>query len=114
MGSLSDNYACADAALEPLCLDAVPEAARGIADPSYTPEQWIEIAETQAAIHRWLKSLPERDRVLLERLFWAEETQADIARSLKVSRAAVCKHVSRLIRDGRATLGIFRNSSLLH
>jgi DNA-directed RNA polymerase specialized sigma24 family protein len=113
MGSLSDNFAYADAALEPLPIDSVAADAAAITDPTYTPEQWCEVTQTQTAIQTWMQTLSDRDRRLLERLFWSDETQADIARSLQVSRAAISKHMSRITHAARVRLAPYRNSLLL-
>ncbi len=118
---LADNYAYANPFLEPISLDALAvrdaddaEAlVHTIADPAPDGEELVERAEARSAIHRFLGTLRPRDREVVQRIFWNDESQADVARVLRVSGAAISKRMSRIAERGRDALAMLRESVLL-
>jgi DNA-directed RNA polymerase specialized sigma24 family protein len=64
------------------------------------------------AVRIFLARLSERQRDLLVRIFWNEETQAEAARALGISEAAVSKSLSKILATGRKRLSRFRNTRL--
>jgi DNA-directed RNA polymerase specialized sigma subunit len=120
MRSLTDDYCLCSVYYEPLSLEslAVPygdEAALEypIEDPSADVEALIERVFDFGLIRDFVLGLKPREQQLLYRLFWSEDTQADIARDMKISGAAVCKAVKRIIEQGRVALAPLRQSAFL-
>lgn len=121
MRSLTDQYAYANPLLEPVSLDGpsasgkdARDAALALRDESCDPEQQIELAQTRHAIRKWMAKLSARDRDLLERLFWEDEMQADVARAMCVSRSAISQQMTRITKRGRSELKPLRDSLVLH
>jgi RNA polymerase sigma factor (sigma-70 family) len=56
-------------------------------------------------VERFLHALPPPDRSLITRLYWQDETLADIARSLGVTRQTLHARVRRLLASARTTIG---------
>jgi DNA-directed RNA polymerase specialized sigma24 family protein len=121
LGSVSDHYAYADVIREPLSLDSpvtpgdidAPTEAAMLADDAFDLQYVLEWAQAEQSIDRWLATLKPRDRDLIERVFWDDQLQADVARDLGVSRAAITKRMNRIARDGRTTLAPLRDCVLL-
>jgi DNA-directed RNA polymerase specialized sigma24 family protein len=121
MRSQADPYSYANAFVEPMSLDtlAVADEDDGkaltvpIADRASDAEEQLEFAQVQAAIRYFIDGLDARDRALIERVFWNGERQADVARALCLSGAAISKRMSRIVERGRIALGFLRRSWLL-
>lgn len=73
-----------------------------------TPDDLIEADDLAAAVSRFMAGLTPRERYLVERLYWRGETQAEVARTLGVSRMAVCKASNKILARGRASLAAYR------
>src|SRR5207247_2417674 len=84
-----------------------------IPDPDVDLELHVELAEVQSAIAGFLQTLEPRDREFVERVFWNDESQADIARAFNVSGAAISKRMGRIAQRGRIALAHLRGSQLL-
>ena len=84
-----------------------------IADPAVDIEQWLERAEAQAIISRFLDTLDARDRAVVKEIFWNGTSQADIARAFHVSGAAISKRLSRIAARGQVALACLRDSAVL-
>lgn len=83
-----------------------------ICDPAADVEAAIERRETVVALARFLKGLSPRDQMIVRRLFWTSESQAEVARSLHVSRMAICKALRKILERGREELADFSCGSL--
>ncbi len=118
---LMNNYAYANPFLNPVSLDAlaVPDPddstvlTHPVADPAVDIEHDFELTRIQSAIGVFLRTLDLRDREIVVRVFWLEETQAAVAKRMRISGAAVSKRLSRVEAKGRATLAALRHSVLL-
>lgn len=62
-----------------------------------------------AAVQHFISSLNDREREIAMRLFWDDESQAEIGRSLGVSRMAICKVTNKLLARGRTALAPYRD-----
>lgn len=122
MRSLTDDYCLCSTYLEPLSLEslAVPDGdghetafEYPIKDPSADVETLVERVLDFGLIRDFVLGLKPREQELVYRLFWTDEKQADIARDMKISGAAVCKAVKRIIEQGRVALAPLRQSALL-
>jgi|SRR5271166_3804302 len=118
---LVDHYAYANPFLEPVSLDAlvVPDTddvsvlTHPIPDPAVDLEHQYELTWVQATISAFLGTLGPRDRELVRRVYWEDESQAAVARSFRVSAAAISKRMARIEAKGRIALAVLRNSALL-
>lgn len=68
------------------------------------PDEQIAQAEGFAAVHAFVNGLPERDQLIVKRLFWFGHTQTQIAADLGLSKMAISKAVARICRQGRSIL----------
>src|SRR5262249_21185603 len=84
-----------------------------IVDRAPDAEERVEFAQVQAAVQHFIDGLDARDRTLIERVFWNGERQADVARALALSGAAVSKRMTRIMQRGQTALGFLRQSWLL-
>jgi len=62
---------------------------------------------SEAAVRQFVQDLPERKRRIVESVFWDGKSQADVARALGISRAAVNKHLESIFQLGRQKLHAF-------
>jgi DNA-directed RNA polymerase specialized sigma24 family protein len=121
MRSQADPYSYANPFVEPTSLDALAVADEDdgeaiilpVADHTPDAEEQLEFARVQVAIQNFIDGLDARDRTLIERVFWEDERQADVARALSVSGAAISKRMTRIMQRGQIALGFLRHSSLL-
>ncbi len=117
-----DNYAYANPFLEPRSLESLAvrdeddreAVAYPVVDLSADVERRVELSETRSAISAFIRDLSSRDRELVQRIFWQGQTQADVARSFRVSGAAISKQMARIAARGRIALKSFRDCQLLH
>jgi len=118
---LMNNYAYANPFLEPVSLDAltVPDPDDGdalahpVEDPAADIEHQFELTQVQATVGAFLATLEPRDREIVLRVYWLEETQAAVARRFRISGAAISKRMSRIETKGRLALAALRHSVLL-
>jgi DNA-directed RNA polymerase specialized sigma24 family protein len=121
MRSQADPYSYANPFVEPISLDALAVADEDdgeaiilpIADRAPDPEEELEYAQVQAAVQFFINGLDARDRALIERVFWGGERQADVARALCLSAAAISKRMARIVGRGQVALDFLRHSWLL-
>lgn len=73
-------------------------------EDALAPDEQIAQAEGFAAVAAFVNALPERDQLIVKRLFWLGHTQAQVAADFGVSKMAICKAVARICRLGRALL----------
>lgn len=85
-----------------------------IKDPAPGPLQTFEIHEVGAAVAAFVDSLGAREREIVDSIFWRDETQTDVARRLVVSKMAVSKALSKILRNGRRRLAVYRTSILMN
>lgn len=71
------------------------------------PDQ-IEIQERKAAVHRFVRSLPERQQNMVKDVFWADRSQAEVARAHGVSRKTITKTLQKAYTRGQMALAEFR------
>lgn len=116
----ADPYIYASPLIEPLSLDAICMPSEdgdlsplAIADPAPDAEDQVALAQARTAIESFIGTLDARDQVLVERIFWNDERQADVARALDLSGAAISKRMSRIVQRGRIVLACLRGSLLL-
>jgi DNA-directed RNA polymerase specialized sigma subunit len=69
-------------------------------------------AEAADAVNRFVGKLREREREIVFRIFWLGETQADVARSLGVSKMAICKAMAKISELGKRRLAAYRGFAL--
>ena len=62
---------------------------------------------TTAAVREFVASLPEGKRRIVEAVYWEGRSQADVARELGVSRAAINKQLRSVFRQGQQQLAAF-------
>jgi DNA-directed RNA polymerase specialized sigma24 family protein len=121
MRSQADPYSYANPFVEPMSLDALAVADKDdgevvilpIGDRAPLAEEQLEFAQMQAAVQHFIDGLDAVDRTLIERVFWDGERQADVARALAVSGAAISKRMTRIMQRGQIALGFLRHSWLL-
>jgi DNA-directed RNA polymerase specialized sigma24 family protein len=116
----ADPYIYASPLIEPLSLDAICMPGEdgdfsplAIADPAPDAEDQMALAQARTAIEGFIGTLDARDQDLIERIFWNDERQADVARALDLSGAAISKRMNRIVQRGRIALACLRGSLLL-
>jgi DNA-directed RNA polymerase specialized sigma24 family protein len=118
---LMNNYVYANPFLDPVSLDAlaVPDPddsdvlTHPVEDPAADIEEQFELMRVQTAISVFLRALDARDREIVVRVYWLEETQAAVAKRMRISGAAVSKRLTRIEAKGRTALAALRHSVLL-
>ena len=73
-------------------------------EDALTPEEQLAQAEGFAAVDALVNALPERDQLIVKRLFWLGHTQTQIATDLGVSKMAISKAMARICLRGRSML----------
>jgi RNA polymerase sigma factor (sigma-70 family) len=72
------------------------------------PTLRIEAEQIEAAIQTFLRSLPERQRSIVKKVFWEDCSQADVSRDLGVSRKTITKTLQKVYARGRQVLGQYQ------
>jgi RNA polymerase sigma factor (sigma-70 family) len=85
-----------------------------IPDDSPRPDARLEHGQAHQAVQRFVETLPARDREIVRRLFWENETQTDIAADFGVSKMAISKTMARIARQGRVALADHEHLALLN
>jgi len=85
-----------------------------IPDDGPWPDASLEHDQAHQAVHRFVDSLPARDREIVRRLFWEDTTQTEIAADFGVSKMAISKAVARIARQGRLALADHGHLALLN
>lgn len=78
--------------------------AKFIVDGCSSVVSQLAAGETKAIVREFVAKLPNRDREIVNRVFWGGETQTAVAADLGVSKMAVSKAISRIARRGRDSL----------
>lgn len=90
-----------------LSLESMPEAGAEIVDPEPLPDEHLERQEVRLAVSSFVKSLPPRDQEIVRQLFWDGRSQAEVAANLNVSKMAVSKAMTRIVKRGRTALAAY-------
>jgi DNA-directed RNA polymerase specialized sigma24 family protein len=77
-------------------------------------DEQLARAEGFAAVDAFVNGLPDRDRVIINRLFWLGHTQTQVAADLGVSKMAISKAVARICALGRRLLAPHRHLAFIH
>src|SRR5262249_15196546 len=85
-----------------------------ILDPAWNGEEQIEVGELFDHVAGFIASLPPREQEIVHRIFWLRETQASVARSLGVSRMAICKTLMKVAKFGRGHFADLYDDALLY
>ena len=117
-----DSYLFAGAfapvlSLEELSARLDPEtgyATFDLPDDAPRPDARLEHGQAHHAVQRFVDALPARDREIVRRLFWDNETQTDIAADFGVSKMAISKAMARIARQGRIALADHEHLELLN
>jgi len=75
-----------------------------VVDPLADVEAPVLADEAQLLVRDFLVQLPPVLRCIAFRHFWLEQSQAEIAKDLGVTRSAICHGLSRVFRTGRRAL----------
>ncbi len=116
----ADSYVFPGAFRPILSLDALFEIdADGLVDFNIAgdwpgPDACAERSEAIAAVNRFVDDLPQRDRIIIQSLFWEDRTQTEIAYTLGVSKMAISKAVSRILRHARQFLVGHEQTAFAH
>lgn len=104
-----------------LSLDALSANSNGdggtsfdIRDDALCADEQLEQSQAVEAVADFVDSLPARDREIVKRLFWQDETQTQIAASFGVSKMAISKVMARIAKQGRAVLADHRHLTFSH
>lgn len=85
-----------------------------IPDSASLPDARLEHSQADDAVARFVDSLPARDREIVRRLFWEDETQTEIAADFGVSKMAISKAMARIAQRGCAALADHEHLALLN
>lgn len=85
-----------------------------ISDSAPLPDARLEHSQADDAVGRFVDSLPARDREIVRRLFWEDETQTDVAADFSVSKMAISKAMARIAQRGRVALADHEHLALLN
>ena len=108
-----DPYVFANPYLNPASLDALIESSTNdedkgasfeITDPCPTPEECSLRGCVSSGCERYLDCLTPAQREVVTKIFWEGQRQADVARSLGVSRAAIKQRLNKALAVGREAL----------
>lgn len=83
-----------------------------IAAPFISMEDVLAADDAALAVRRFVRSLPSHQQDIILRSFWQGESQAQIARARGVSRAAICKNMTKILLQGRQTLSLYQDARL--
>jgi DNA-directed RNA polymerase specialized sigma24 family protein len=85
-----------------------------IPDPALSVDALMERAQAFQAVSRFVHGLPPRDRDMVRRFFWEDETQTQIAARLGVSKMAISKAMGRIAEQGRRALAAHKHLALMN
>jgi RNA polymerase sigma-70 factor (sigma-E family) len=77
---------------------------RALVDMASSAEQGVLAAESRSAVIAALHRLPQRQREVLVLRYYGDLSEADIAKTLRISRGAVKSHASRGVAALRSSL----------
>jgi RNA polymerase sigma factor (sigma-70 family) len=81
-------------------------------DDQPRPDECAEREEATQAVAAFCCSLSTREREIVRRVFWDDETQSTVAKTFGVSKMAISKAVARIMKRGRAELAALEHSAL--
>jgi RNA polymerase sigma factor (sigma-70 family) len=81
-------------------------------DPAPTPEQTLEQTQALIAVRLFVASLPDFERYIVERLFHAGLSQAQLAAEMGVNKMAVSRAFASIRKKGLIRLADFRGATL--
>jgi DNA-directed RNA polymerase specialized sigma24 family protein len=85
-----------------------------IPDDAPLPDARLAHVQAHTAVQRFVDALPARDREIVRRVFWEDDTQTAIAADLGVSKMAISKAIARIARQGRVVLADHEHLALLN
>jgi RNA polymerase sigma factor (sigma-70 family) len=114
----ADDFLLCNPYCEPASLDAFAtfdgeRITFEIRDPSIDIEISAQRRSDRNLLLKFIQCLKPREREIVVRVFWNNETQAQVARELRISPAAVCKSIKQILKRGRADLALLAGSALL-
>jgi RNA polymerase sigma factor (sigma-70 family) len=112
MRSIADSYLFPGAfapilSLDQLCAGFDEEtgtASFDLTDPEPLADERLIREQAMQAVNAFVASLPPRDQEIVQRVFWDEESQTDIAARFGISKMAISKAMARIYERGRAAL----------
>ena len=75
-----------------------------IPDDAPQPDARLEHLQAHEAVRRFVDALSARDREIVRRFFWGNETQTEISPHFGLSKMAISKTIARITRQGRLAL----------
>ena len=94
--------------------EEVPDGPFALVDPSPTPEEAALASDVVPACEKFLSSLSDRQREVVQLIYWDGMSQAECARHLGISRVAVYQRLSKALELGREHLARYRDCCTLH
>lgn len=85
-----------------------------IPDPANSAHVQLERAQAFEAVSVFVHRLPPRDRDMVRRFFWGDETQTQIAARLGVSKMAISKAMARIAEQAREALAAHKHLALMN
>jgi RNA polymerase sigma factor (sigma-70 family) len=95
------NIASFDAALDASSDDDTPTGVYLVADSGRPPDEEIAVLQLTEAVERFVAGLSPRQQQIVRSLYWDGESQAEIARDLRVTKSAVSQALAKVHRLGR-------------
>lgn len=83
-------------------------------DPAPFPDALIERRQAVDAVGAFIKTLSTREREIVRRIFWDDETQTTVAADFGTSKMAICKAVARISREGKKTLAAHQHIAFIN
>lgn len=83
-----------------------------ISDDGPRPDEQLERSKAIEAVGDFVDQLSARDLEIVRRLFWQDETQAQIAAKRGVTKMAISKALARIARAGRSALADYEHLTL--
>jgi len=103
------NIVSLDAAMDASSDGAVPDGPFAIIDPSPTPEEYVLERDVIPVCDAYLASPSRQQREVVQLIYWEGFSQAETARALRISRAAVKQRLLGAHKIGREHLARFRD-----
>lgn len=101
--------------LEELSSRLDPETGHATFDiPDTAPpvDAQLETTEAIEAVTHFVDELAARDREIVRRIFWGDQTQTQIAADYGISKMAISKVMARIAKQGRQALAPYQHLAL--